>query len=109
MDIRAAPVGQAHVWLRGIGAVVNNFGRRAASDGPVHFVLHGLDAFSHVSLGIVDARHAPARGTAGLLEFGAALGEARLGKAEKDEAQDGRRVLPCLQSGICAELIRRRP
>ncbi len=41
-DFRAAPVGQAHVGLRGVGAGVDDFRRRLAGDGPMELVLHGL-------------------------------------------------------------------
>ena len=74
-DFRAAPVGQAHVGLRGIGAVVNDLRRRVAGDGPVHFVLHGLEEFDADRLGrIVIA--------AGGIDVGDLLVEAPLGGAD---------------------------
>ena len=48
---RAALIGQAHLRLGAVGAGVDNFRRRLVGDGPVHFVLHGLEKLNADFLG----------------------------------------------------------
>ena len=67
------------------------------------------DAFGLVGLGVVDARGAAARGGARVLQLRAALREARLGKAQEDQAEDRPRVFAGLEARIGAELVRRGP
>jgi len=54
-------------------------------------------------------RVAAARGSARLLQLRAALGEARLGKAQENQAEDRRRVLRRFEPEIRPELVRGGP
>ena len=56
-ELCAAPIGEAHVRFGAVGTGVNNFRCGLAGDGPVHFVLHGLEEFDALRLRgvVVDA------------------------------------------------------
>ena len=62
------------------------------------------DALGVVGGGFVHPAAAPGRG-AGLLQLGALGGEAHLGEAQEDQAEDGAGVLLGLEAGVGAELV----
>ena len=62
------------------------------------------DAFGVIGGGVVDAAAAAGRG-AGLLQLGALGGEADLGEAQEDQAEDRAGVFLRLEAGVGAELI----